>query len=136
MSQTSSAPSSAFVGASWASLLVGITAFLIGLYNSDLALANVGFFFTVLMYALFSAVSVQKSVRDNLENIPVSSIYLNISWFSLILSILLLIIGLWNTDMDAASKGFYAMSFTLSIYSAIAVQKNIRDQIAAGRISR
>jgi uncharacterized membrane protein YiaA len=127
------APSAAFVAASWLSLFIGVLTFLIGLYNSKLPLANIGFFFTVLMYALFAAVSVQKSVRDSIEGVPVTTLYLNISWFSVILTILLLVIGLWNTDMDIASKGFYGMAFVLSMFSAIAVQKNVRDNNLASK---
>jgi len=38
-----------------------------------------------------------------------------------------LIIGLWNAELLRSEKGFYAMSFLLAIFSAIAVQKNTRD---------
>jgi len=38
-----------------------------------------GYYFTVLMYGLFSAVSVQKSVRDRMEGIPVTNLYYGIS---------------------------------------------------------
>jgi len=41
---------------------------------------------------------------------------------------LLLIIGLWNADLGLSEKGFYGMSFTLSLFAAIAVQKNTRDK--------
>jgi len=34
-----------------------------------------GFYFTVIMYGLFAAVSVQKAVRDRLEDVPVTAIY-------------------------------------------------------------
>ncbi len=51
------------------------------------------------MLGLFSAISVQKAVRDQLEGIPVTNIYYGLSWFTTVLSILLLIIGLWNADM-------------------------------------
>jgi uncharacterized membrane protein YiaA len=70
---------------------------------------------------------VQKSVRDKLEGIPVTDIYYGISWFTTIASILLLIIGLWNADLELSEKGFYGMSFTLSLFAAVAVQKNTRD---------
>jgi uncharacterized membrane protein YiaA len=43
----------------------------------------------------------------------------------------LLTVGLWNADLTKSEKGFYAMSFVLSIFSAIAVQKNTRDMKAA-----
>jgi uncharacterized membrane protein YiaA len=79
------------------------------------------------LFGLFSAVSLQKAVRDQLEGIPVTNIYYGIAWFSTIVSILLLIIGLWNATLERSEKGFYGMSFTLSLFAAVAVQKNIRD---------
>ncbi len=120
-------PSAAFIGASWTALLIGVTAFLIGLWNADIELNEKGYYFTVLMFGLFSAISVQKAVRDQMEGIPVTNIYYGISWFTTILSILLLTIGLWNADFARSEKGFYAMSFVLSMFAAIAVQKNTRD---------
>jgi uncharacterized membrane protein YiaA len=126
---SSQKPSVAFVGASWLALVVGITAFLVGLSNAvQLDIASKGYYFTVLFFALFSAVSVQKTVRDRMENVRVTSLYYGLSWSAVIMSCSLLVIGLWNANnLDIASKGFYAMSFVLSIFSAIAVQKNTRD---------
>lgn len=120
-------PSNAFIGASWAALLIGISAFNIGLWNAGMELNEKGYYFTVLMFGLFSAISVQKAVRDQMEGIPVTSLYYGIAWFTTILSILLLVIGLWNADLERSEKGFYGMSFTLSLFAAIAVQKNTRD---------
>lgn len=120
-------PSSAFIGASWAALLIGITAFIIGLWNAEMQLNEKGYYFTVLMFGLFSAISVQKAVRDQMENIPVTNIYYGLAWFSTLLSIVLLTVGLWNADLIKSEKGFYAMSFILSLFAAIAVQKNTRD---------
>jgi creatinine amidohydrolase len=39
----------------------------------------------------------------------------------------LLTVGLWNAELEKSEKGFYAMSFVLSLFAAIAVQKNTRD---------
>ncbi len=125
-------PSAAFVAASWLALFIGIIAFLIGLWNADMELNEKGYYFTVLMFGLFSAISVQKAVRDQLEGIPVTNIYYGLAWFTTILSVVLLTIGLWNAEIDKSEKGFYAMAFVLSMYSAIAVQKNTRDMKAAG----
>jgi uncharacterized membrane protein YiaA len=124
-------PSHAFIGASWVALLAGAVSYNIGLWNADMLLNEKGYYFTVLMFGLFAAVSLQKAVRDDLEGIPVTSIYYGISWFCTILSILLLIIGLWNADLMRSEKGFYGMSFTLSLFAAVAVQKNIRDSLRA-----
>lgn len=120
-------PSSAFIGASWMALIIGIAAFIIGLWNAEMELNEKGYYFTVLMFGLFSAISVQKAVRDQLEDIPVTGIYYGISWFCTLLSIILLTVGLWNADLLRSEKGFYAMAFVLSIFAAIAVQKNTRD---------
>lgn len=120
-------PSNAFIAASWVALFTGAISYNIGLWNAQMQLNEKGYYFTVLMFGLFSAVSLQKSVRDQLEGIPVTAIYYGISWISTILSILLLVIGLWNATLLLSEKGFYGMSFMLAIFAAIAVQKNIRD---------
>lgn len=120
-------PSNAFIGASWVALLAGAVSYNVGLWNADMLLNEKGYCFAVLMYGLFAAVSLQKAVRDDLEGIPVTTIYYGISWFSTVLAILLLIIGLWNADLMRSEKGFYGMSFTLSLFAAVAIQKNIRD---------
>lgn len=120
-------PSNAFVGASWIGLLAGTITYCTGLWNSHMTLAEKGFYFTILMYGIFSAVSLQKAVRDRLDKIRVTNIYYGIAWFSTALPILLLVIGLSNSPMLPSEKGFYAMSFILSMFAGIAVQKNIRD---------
>jgi uncharacterized membrane protein YiaA len=120
-------PSAAFIGASWVALLVGMTAYLIGLWNAEMEMNEKGYYFTVLMFGLFAAISVQKAVRDQLEGIPVTNLYYGIAWFSTLLAILLLTIGLWNATLTKSEKGFYAMAFVLSLFAAIAVQKNTRD---------
>jgi uncharacterized membrane protein YiaA len=86
-----------------------------------------GYYFTVLLFGLFSAISVQKAVRDQIEGIPVTNLYYGISWFCTIASIVLLVVGLWNAELLRSEKGFYGMSFTLSLFASIAVQKNTRD---------
>ncbi len=120
-------PTSAFIGASWSALLIGMTSYCIGLWNADMQLNEKGYYFTILLFGLFSVISVQKAVRDKLENIQITEIYYGISWITTITSIVLLIIGLWNADLLLSEKGFYGMSFLLSLFAAIAVQKNTRD---------
>ena len=60
-----------------------------------------GYYFTILMYGL--------------------------CWISLLLSVALLSVGLFNATLAASEKGFYAMAFLLSLFGAVAVQKNVRD---------
>lgn len=120
-------PTGAFVGASWTALLVGCITFLSGLWNGGMPNYEKGFYFTVLMFGLYASVSLQKAVRDRLEGIPVTGIYFGLSWIAVGMAILLLTVGLWNADLGSSEKGFFAMSFLLSLFAAVAVQKNIRD---------
>jgi len=122
-------PTNAFIGASWIALLTGMVSYCIGLWNAEMQLNEKGYYFAILLFGLFSVISVQKSVRDRLEGIPVTDMYYGISWFTTIISILLLIIGLWNADLLLSEKGFYGMAFLLSLFSAITVQKNTRDSL-------
>lgn len=120
-------PTAAFISASWGALFIGMVSYCVGLWNAAMELNEKGYYFTILLFGLFSVVSVQKSVRDRLEGIPVTEIYYGISWFVTIASMLLLVIGLWNAHLVLSEKGFYGISFFLSLFAAIAVQKNTRD---------
>ncbi|MFV0433157.1 MAG: inner membrane protein YiaA [Leucobacter sp.] len=121
-------PTAAFIGASWMALLIGVSAFLIGLFNAGMELNEKGYYFTVLMFGLFAAVSLQKTVRDRNEGIPATNLYYGLAWFAVVLSLSLLAIGLWNAEsMILSEKGFYAMAFAMSVFAAVAVQKNVRD---------
>jgi uncharacterized membrane protein YiaA len=123
-------PSNAFIAASWVALGAGMLGFLTGLWRAEMQLNEKGYYFTVLMFGLFAVISVQKSVRDKLEGIPVTDIYYGLSWFCTILAIVLLVIGLWNAAILPSEKGYYAFSFLLALFGAIAVQKNTRDSKA------
>ncbi|KMK77544.1 inner membrane protein YiaA [Alkalihalobacillus pseudalcaliphilus] len=121
-------PTAAFKGASWAALLVGVGAYLIGLFNATMELNEKGYYFALLIFGLYAAVSLQKAVRDKDEGVPVTNIYYGLSWVALIIAILLMGIGLYNAgSIILSEKGFYGMSFVLSLFAAITVQKNIRD---------
>jgi uncharacterized membrane protein YiaA len=126
-------PTAAFIGASWVALFIGSIAYFAGLWNAPMQLNEKGYYFTVLMYGLFSAVSLQKSVRDRLEGIAVTGLYYGLCWFSLIIALLLLAVGLWNATLSLSEKGFYAMAFLLSLFAAVAVQKNVRDMAVLQR---
>ena len=125
--------SNAFIAASWVALLVGMIGYLVGLWRAEIALSEKGYYFAILMFGLFSVISVQKSVRDRLEGLQVTDLYYGLSWFSTILSIILLVIGLWNADILPSEKGFYAFAFILATFGAVAVQKNTRDDLAIRR---
>lgn len=120
-------PTAAFIGASWAALAIGSSGYLVGLYNSELALSEKGFYLAVFLFAMFSAVTIQKTVRDVAEGLPATNAFLFISWVAFSISIALLAVGLFNADMMLSEKGFFGMAFVLSLFAVITVQKNIRD---------
>ncbi|MBB1485696.1 inner membrane protein YiaA [Oceanospirillum sediminis] len=120
-------PTPTFVAASWLALSAGLGAYLSGLWNSDMPLNEKGYYLTVMLFGLFAAISLQKSVRDKMEGIPVTRIYYLLCWLSLIAAILLLVTGLWNATLTPSEKGFYGMSFILSIFASVTIQKNTRD---------
>ena len=127
MNAPASKPTNAFIGASWAALLIGSITYLAGLWNSDMQLNEKGYYLTLLLYGLFASVSLQKSVRDRMEGVPVTGMYFGLCWISIMLVLVLLAAGLWNAKLQSSEKGFYAMGFILALFAAVAVQKNVRD---------
>lgn len=120
-------PSAAFVGASWVAMGAGMLGYIVGLWRSSMLLNEKGYYFTLLILGLFAVVSLQKSVRDRLEGIAVTDIYYGLCWLATMIALVLLAVGLWNASMLPSEKGFYAFAFLLSLFGAVAVQKNTRD---------
>ena len=67
------------------------------------------------------------TVRDKYEGIPTTPIYYMTCLTVFIISVALLLVGLWNATLLLSEKGFYGLAFFLSLFGAVAVQKNIRD---------
>lgn len=120
-------PTPAFVGASWFVLLVGVISYLIGLWNANMELNEKGYYLVILLFGLFSVISLQKTIRDRDEGIAVTNIYYGVTWSCVIASISFLVIGLWNAQMLLSEKGFYGLAMVLSLFAVITVQKNVRD---------
>lgn len=120
-------PTSAYIFATWGVLAIGVLGYLLGLWNATLELNEKGFYFAVFLFAMFSVATLQKTIRDKEEGIPVTSIFAGMCWVAFFSSIALLVIGLFNANMLLSEKGFYGMSFVLSLFAIITAQKNIRD---------
>ena len=123
----STRPTPAFIGASWLALGTGTLGYLVGLWNASMLASEKGYYFGSLLYGLFSAVSLQKSVRDRMEGIPVTTLYHGLCWLSLCTAVMFVVVGLWNAPFARTEKGYYAMAFLMSLFAAVAVQKNVRD---------
>lgn len=127
---TIQAPTKSYTLASVAALLIGTVAYGIGLFNAQMALNEKGYYLIIMLYGLFSMVSLQKTIRDKAEGIKTSSMYQTLSWASSGFAIALLAIGLYNAELALSEKGFYAMAYVLSLFAAVTVQKNVRDKDA------
>ena len=135
VTNTQNKPTPAFIGAAWIALLLGVGTYTIGLYNADMLLNEKGYYLAILLYGLFAAISLQKSVRDRGDGIPVTIIYYGLCWFSVLAALLMLVVGLWNAgSLNLSEKGFYGMAFALALFAAVAVQKNVRDLAMFKRI--
>ena len=131
MTTNTNKPTAAFIFASWIALLAGSGAYLFGLWNTDMQLNEKGYYLTLLLYGLFAAVSLQKTVRDKLEGVPVTNLYTGLCWFSMAITVALMAVGLFNAKLALSEKGFYGMAFVLALFATIAIQKNVRDSNAA-----
>ncbi|CAM3679579.1 inner membrane protein YiaA [Parendozoicomonas haliclonae] len=127
MNKNSNKPTAAYIAASWGALAIGALGYLIGLWNAQIEFNEKGYYLTVFLFAAFSAVTLQKTVRDRDEGIPVTTLFLGMCWAALSISVALLVIGLFNANMLLSEKGFYGMSFILCLFAVITVQKNTRD---------
>ena len=125
---TSQAPTKPYIFASIAALIIGTGAYGIGLLNAIMELNEKGYYLITLLYGLYSVISLQKTIRDKAEGIATTKLYFVISWASSVIAITLLAIGLVNAEMSLSEKGFYAMAYTLSLFAAVTVQKNVRDR--------
>lgn len=120
-------PTLAFTAASWLAVFIGVVGFMIGLWNAEMPLHEKGYYLIILLYGLFSTISLQKTLRDQLEEIPVTMIYVALCWASVGICIGLLLFSLTNATLTLSEKGYYIMSFLLSLFGVTATQKNIRD---------
>ncbi|NTS75750.1 hypothetical protein HR060_02620 [Catenovulum sp. SM1970] len=123
-------PTKTYFVASIVALAAGISAYSIGLFNAQMLLNEKGYYLIVLLYGLFATVSLQKTIRDQAEQVKTSKLYTNLAWFASISAIGLLVVGLINADLLLSEKGFYAMAYILSLFAAVTAQKNIRDKQA------
>ena len=127
MHTTTNRPTTAYIAATWAALAIGVSGYLIGLWNANILLNEKGYYLAVFLLAMFSAVTLQKTVRDKQEGLPTTNVFVGMCWAAFFSAVALLGLGLFNAVMALSEKGFYGMAFILSLFSIITVQKNIRD---------
>jgi uncharacterized membrane protein YiaA len=117
-------PTAAFIGASWAALAIGMIGYAVGVWNAAaIELNEQGYYVVLLLMGLFSAISLQKAVRDKMEGLPVTSLYYSICWFVVAASLILLWVGLFNATSVLSLKGFLGMSYVLSLLLLLPLRK-------------
>ena len=97
--------------------------------NAGVELNEKGYYFAVLVFGLYSAVSLQKAIRDKEEG---NSCYAYLLWHQLVCTYCIDFINgnlpLYNAGSIVLSeKGFDGMACDLSLFAAIILQKNIQD---------
>ena len=122
------APTKPYVLTALIALGVGVFTYMIGLIKSNLQLNEQGYYFVVLVFGLFSVITLQKTIRDESENLKVTLSYKYLNIICVILACVLMLIGLYNEEsLLLNEKGFFGIAFILTLFSSIVVQKNIRD---------
>ncbi|EKT57145.1 inner membrane protein YiaA [Providencia burhodogranariea] len=120
---------------SWIAVVGGVVVYLLGLWRSEMQLNEKGYYFAVLILGLFSAISIQKTVRDKEEGLPTTQSYYIACGLAFFISIALMAIGLYHADLLPSEKGFYGIAFFLCLFGSISIQKNIRDMSQIAPIS-
>ena len=124
-------PSFAFVALSWVAALAGVVLYGSMLFNSAaLTWSDKNFFAAILVFAVYAAISVQKIVRDRIEGVPFTNLYYGVSWLAVIVAIGMFVNGLFGVNVTMSERGFYGMAMLLTLFGAIAIQKNTRDLAA------
>lgn len=124
-------PTPAIVATAWVGLGLSLLIYGISLWRAtSLEQFEKGFLFVVLLFGLASAVTLQKSVRDRHEGVPVTNLFIAVAWIGLAISLGSLVWGFWNLDILPSEKATYGMSFSLALFAVVVVQKNVRDLIA------
>lgn len=121
-------PSSLYVNLSYFAFLFSICVFGIGLFNAEMLLSEKGFYIIAIIFGFYSVITLQKALRDKMEGYDVNESYMKLSYFGVATPIILMAIGLWNAELQLNEKGFFAVTFIMTLFSSIVVQKNIRDK--------
>lgn len=63
MSSKKESTTQAFIITSWSAFAIGVLAYIAALWNMSMETETKGYYFTVFMFGLYAAVSVQKRAR-------------------------------------------------------------------------
>ena len=120
-------PTQSYLGVTWAAFAFSVIVFGVGLFNAEMLLSEKGFYILALVFGLYSVITLQKTVRDQSEGVEVDSSYLILSYIGVAVPLLSMGIGLFNAELQLNEKGFFAVTYIMTLFSSLVLQKNTRD---------
>ncbi|MFD2671183.1 YiaA/YiaB family inner membrane protein [Marinicrinis sediminis] len=128
----------AFTAISYFALAAGFALFGIGVFNADWALNVKGYYILCIVLITMCCIVVQKVARDNVEDKELqlenprhrkrnTPAFTGMSYAGLAIGYGMFFIGMYNADFELNVKGYYIAVVLLISYSAIGVQKVVRD---------
>lgn len=128
----------AFTAVSYFALAAGLLLFAIGVYNADWQLNVKGYYILCVVLITMACIVVQKVTRDNTEDkflqeqnpkhrMRNTAAFTMMSYLCLVIGYAMFLIGLYNAPFELNVKGYYIAVVLLISYSAIGVQKVVRD---------
>lgn len=123
------APTAAFQGVSWFALAIGLITFgYTTWYTTGLEPADRFFLYTAVLFSLFGSLSVSKAVRDRAENVPVTGLFVGLSYVAAIVPVVFVTYYFtFFSDIPEANRGTLVLSFVLATFATLAIAKNTRD---------
>lgn len=123
-------PTAAFIGAGWAAFAVFALTYLIALWRMGIPPIENYFYITILLFGLFGVVSIVKSIRDREDNIPVTGLFIGLSWVAAITPLVIMGLYLLNVStLNELQRGLLFLTYAAAVFAAIVVQKNHRDLV-------
>jgi uncharacterized membrane protein YiaA len=128
----------AYTAASFFSLAAGMFLFCVGVYHADWELNVKGYYLLCMVLITMACIVVQKVVRDNTEDRELrlenprhrlrnTGAFTGMAYAGLLIGFGMFFIGLYNAPFELNVKGYYIAVMLLISYSAISVQKVVRD---------
>ena len=79
------------------------------------------------LFAMFGIIALAKSTRDKIEGIPVSSLFLGLSYAAVAIPSAGLIIALWYAPYSYEQRWLFFVGAVLLLFTTSTIQKNVRD---------
>lgn len=128
-------PSQTYLVMTYVVAAIGLACYLVGLFNADIQLNEKGYYLAIYVLAMFSTVALQKSIRDKEDGLDsTSNSFITMSWCALAAAVAFLLVGLFNANMALSEKGFYGVTFIMSLFALMSAQKAKCDNALSEKV--